>query len=292
MHRQKWNINIVVPCIFFYTELEADFFLTLQRKKFCVALRLRQNIKDCYRVNLKPQQKHTGLSNLFSPSLSLSLSLSYPNPRHYSKRKKRNSCRCIFCEEKRSPRGQRMPGSPSAAGLHEVLQLLGEYLAGRLRHRSHRIPVLHQLRPQLGVAERVHRHLVSRTSDRVPERDETRNSKSDGRQSYHDVAGRLRFADARLPLPFISIDDQSPVVRRLRARDARSPLRSSRTSAHVDDSYFGRIPMPYSRTTSFTLGETQSCDRTHHHPAVSFRTVRLLRGLPSSTAKQFNSLGN
>lgn len=69
---------------------------------------------------------------------------------------------------KRSPRSQGMPGASSSsaavasADLDEVLQLLREYLAGRLRHRSHRVPVLHQLRPQLRVAQRVHRHFAPR----------------------------------------------------------------------------------------------------------------------------------
>lgn len=195
-----------------------------------------------------------------------------------------------------------MPGSFSspcpAAGLHEVLQFLGEYLAGRLRHRSHRVPVLPQLRPQLGVAERVHRHLVSQASDRVPEsgaRPGLKRETLDRRRSYHDVAGRLR--DAPLcgrpaPLPFISIDDQS-ATRRLRARDARFLARRlcsllSHVLAHVDDRGPSRVPVcaaarPSSPSAPVKPLRVYVITRAPPPgPSLSFRTVRFIARLPSA----------
>lgn len=169
-----------------------------------------------------------------------------------------------------------MPGSSSspaaAAGLHEVLQFLGEYLAGRLRHRSDRIPVLHQLRPQLGVAERVHRHhLVSRVGDRGPVRGSRPGLRNDARSAT--VASRRRgtFLHRGRPGPapgFISIDDRSSVARRLRARDAHSP--ACRTSSRTWTICTPDSPRPRDRLRR----DAAAAFRVHHRPArLSFRSA-------------------
>lgn len=203
-----------------------------------------------------------------------------------------------------------MPGSSSstsgaaaAASLHEVLQFLGEYLAGGLCHRSNRIPILHQLCPQLGVAERVHRHLVSRASDRGPVRGSRPGLRNDARSAT--IVSRRRGTSLHRGRPgsapgFISIDDRSSVARRLRARDARSSARSpARRSLAERSRARGRSHpglTPAARSARPRLRrDAAAAFRAHRQPArLSFRTVRpgyCAACLPPST-KRFNSLGN
>lgn len=175
---------------------------------------------------------------------------------------------------KRSPRGQRMPGTPSgaAAGLHEVLQLLGEDLAGGLCHRSHRVPVLYQLRPQLGVAERVHRHLVSRAAGWSRGDDPVRSSRRPGLRSdarSATVVSRRRGTSpaSRLPVLFRSMIDppsRSPPSRERRslARSPNVPLRA-RGRSHPGLTPAARPALPWLRRDA---GVASPRAGEHHSP--------------------------
>lgn len=89
-----------------------------------------------------------------------------------------------------------------------MLEFLLEYLTSCLCHRSYRIPVFHQPRPQLGIAQRVHRHFVTAGSNCAPS-PRTKNPTRSRRKKLAS-ATRTRFpAERLLPPQFILIDDQS-----------------------------------------------------------------------------------